>query len=120
VPFYYCTAVVVAFSEVRPVCVYGAFFYKRVFAIFLAAAGWLRSTCLARISSSVSSSSSCIVSSVGVGGVVVCCSSAPVVGCGWPLSPAVQLTFSCFTVVTQLDAPSRSSRFLILRRTPST
>jgi hypothetical protein len=96
------------------------FSYINVVANFFAVAGWLSSICLLKISSSVSIASSAIVSSIGFCIVVVFYGLIVVGGVVFPLSSAVRLTWSYLMVATQSDAPSKSSKFLILLRTPST
>jgi hypothetical protein len=89
-------------------------------ASYFTCAGVLCATYLASISSSVSIVSSWIVSNY-VGGIMVVIWVVWVVGgYVWPPFSAVWFTWSCFMVATQSDAPSRSSKFLTLLRTPST
>jgi hypothetical protein len=92
VPVYCCVGVVFTFVDGESLVIYFAFSYSNVVAICLAVAGWLSSTYLARISSSVSISSSGIVSSVAVGVEVFFCSTMVVLGFVCPGSSAVQWT----------------------------
>ena len=89
-------------------------------AIYFTCAGVFCATYLASISSSVSIVSSWIVSNY-VGGIMVVI-WVVWVACGyvWPPFSAVWFTWSCLMVATQSDAPSRSSKFFTLLRTPST
>jgi hypothetical protein len=90
------------------------------FATYFALFGSFRATYRARMSSSVSIISSNMVPKVVVGiGVVFAVTLNT--GCvSLSLSPAVRLTFSYFIAATHSDAPSKSSKFFTLRRTPST
>ena len=92
VPVYCGVEVVFTFADGISLVVYFAFSYNNVVAICLAVAGWLSSTYLARISSSVSISSSGIVASVALGVEVFFCSTMVVLGFVCPGSSAVQLT----------------------------
>jgi hypothetical protein len=99
---------------------YYTVFLSIAYASFLAVAGLLSSTYLSRMSSSVSMASSRIVSNTGFGfgmvvNVVIC-----VCGVVFPFPPAVWSILSCLIIFTHSEVPSRSSKFLILLRTPST
>jgi hypothetical protein len=99
--------------------VYRCFSYTIYFASCFACAGLLSSTYLAKMSSSVSMSSSGIVSNICSGFVVFWLVVATVLVI-MVFGPAAVVTYSYFSSLTHSDVPSRSSTFFILLRTPST